>query len=112
MAMNQNAVEALKKYREEGHQRAPRKKVNHEVMTMERKPFLVEGLTPKLAIKIFCTQCFGYEGNPKKLCTSKYCPLFPFRGQTRVARSSDPKNNVGVDDAGEGGEEGDEDDNE
>lgn len=110
MAMNQNAVEALKKYREEGHQRAPRKKVNHEIMTMERKPVIVEGLTPKLAIKIFCTQCFGYEGNPKKLCTSKNCPLFPFRGQTRVARSLGPMQGNEVGDDGDDGEEGEDND--
>lgn len=88
--MNTNAVEALKKYREEGHARAPRKKTNHEVKTMEGKLLMVEGLTPKLAIKLFCTECFGYEGNPKKLCTSTHCALFPFRGQSRLARQSDP----------------------
>jgi len=103
--MNTNAVEALKKYREEGHTRAPRKKVNHTVMTMDNKPMVVERLTPKLAIKMFCTRCFCFEGNPKKVCSSPHCPLFPFRGQTRVARHSDPALNVP--DTGEDADEAD-----
>jgi len=38
-------------------------------------------LTPARAIKSFCTECFGFEGNPKE-CTSSSCPLFPFRGKS------------------------------
>jgi len=107
MAMNTAAVEALRKYRETGKPRKPRKKVNHMVMTMDNKPMMVEGLTPLLAIKMMCTRCFCFEGNPKKICTSLHCPLYPFRASSRVARHSDPALNVGSDDDEDGAEDDD-----
>lgn len=36
-----------------------------------------------LAIKLLCTECLGFEGNPKE-CTDVTCPLYPFRGKTRM----------------------------
>ena len=38
-------------------------------------------LTRGLAIKLHCTECMGFEENPTG-CTSKHCPLFPYRGKT------------------------------
>ena len=38
-------------------------------------------LTRKLAMSAMCTECMGFEGNPAD-CTSKFCPLFPFRVKT------------------------------
>jgi hypothetical protein len=38
----------------------------------------------KMAIKLFCTECLGYETHPKD-CTALLCPLFPFRGKTLLA---------------------------
>ena len=35
----------------------------------------------KLAIQLMCTECLGWESDPKG-CTSTMCPLFPFRGKT------------------------------
>lgn len=40
-----------------------------------------------LAIKLMCTECLGWSGNPKE-CTDRKCPLFPFRGKTLAAYSS------------------------
>lgn len=39
----------------------------------------------ELAIRLFCTQCLGWEGDPAE-CTAPLCPLFPFRGLTRKSR--------------------------
>jgi hypothetical protein len=35
----------------------------------------------KKAIQLLCTECLGWETNPKD-CTSPLCPVFPFRGKT------------------------------
>lgn len=42
-------------------------------------------LTRKLAMAAFCTECMGFEENPAA-CTSKLCPLHPFRAKTLVTR--------------------------
>lgn len=31
-----------------------------------------------------CTECMGFESDPKD-CTSKYCPVFPYKGRTLVS---------------------------
>jgi hypothetical protein len=38
-------------------------------------------LSPRQAIKAFCTECMGWEVNPVD-CAAELCPLFPFRGKT------------------------------
>lgn len=37
------------------------------------------------AVKVFCTECLGWSSPPSE-CTSKLCPLFPFRGKTLKTR--------------------------
>lgn len=91
--MNPKAAAALKAYRESGAART-RKRISHTVKTMENKDYVVEHYTKSLAIKLMCTRCFGFEGNPKALCTSVYCPLYPYRGITRTARSINEAENV------------------
>jgi len=39
--------------------------------------------TPGQAIKNFCWECFGFEGDPVKECASPLCPLFPARGRPK-----------------------------
>jgi hypothetical protein len=39
----------------------------------------------KLAIRLACTECLGWEDHPKD-CTSPLCPLFPFRGITLLSQ--------------------------
>lgn len=36
------------------------------------------------AIKLFCTECMGWDSHPKD-CTAPNCPLFPFRGKKQDA---------------------------
>lgn len=38
----------------------------------------------KLAIRLFCVECLGWAVNPAE-CTSKLCPLYPFRGNTTAS---------------------------
>jgi len=40
-------------------------------------------MTRKLAMSAFCTECLGFEINPKD-CTSKTCPMYPFRSRTEA----------------------------
>lgn len=40
------------------------------------------------AIKLFCTQCLGYENHPKD-CKVDTCPLYFYRGITRIGQISD-----------------------
>jgi hypothetical protein len=37
--------------------------------------------TPMSAIKHFCTECYGFEGNPRD-CPSVTCALWPHRGKS------------------------------
>lgn len=40
-------------------------------------------LTARKAIKLHCTQCMGYEGDPKE-CGIETCPLYLYRGKTLI----------------------------
>ncbi len=42
-------------------------------------------LTRKRAILLKCTECLGWEENPRD-CTGTLCPLYPYRGLTRASR--------------------------
>lgn len=42
-----------------------------------------------LAVRLFCTECLGWETDPKD-CTSPLCPLFPFRRRTQSSLKGDP----------------------
>jgi len=46
-------------------------------------------ITRNKAIKLFCTECMGWEGDIKE-CTSIHCPLYPYRGRS-LASTSDIK---------------------
>ena len=41
-------------------------------------------LTRGKAIKAMCTECMGWETNPKD-CMSILCPLYPYRGKIMLA---------------------------
>jgi len=47
----------------------------------------IEPYTRGQAIKLHCTECLGFEGDPKE-CTSKNCALFPYRKKTMFAYES------------------------
>lgn len=36
------------------------------------------------AIKLFCTECCGWETHPKD-CGQNLCPLYPFRGRSMLS---------------------------
>ena len=40
-------------------------------------------LTARIAIRHNCRMCMGYNSHEVKYCTSKNCPLFPFRNAGR-----------------------------
>ena len=54
---------------------------NIEVRTKAGTIKTVKNVNRKLAIKLMCTECMGWETNPEE-CTSKHCPLYSFRGRT------------------------------
>lgn len=57
--------------------------VKHKIIKKDRT--LKEmNLTRGIAIKIYCTECCGYEYNPKE-CDIKTCALWPFRGKSLAA---------------------------
>jgi len=37
------------------------------------------------AIKVFCTECLGWDGHAKTDCTAPNCPLYPYRGKSLAA---------------------------
>jgi hypothetical protein len=57
-----------------------RSTVNHTVLCSNGL-YLIARLTRKTAILAFCTECLGFEDHPDN-CTSRFCPLYPFRGKT------------------------------
>lgn len=56
--------------------------VNHTVRTADGR-YRELKLTRKLAIAVHCTECLGFETDPKD-CTSYNCPFFPYREGTRA----------------------------
>jgi len=57
--------------------------VTHQVKTPNNGLKTVQ-ITRGQAIKGFCTECMGFEGNPSD-CTAPTCFLYPFRGKTYLA---------------------------
>lgn len=62
--------------------------MKHTVKTKDygttKKVVDIDNYARARAIKAFCTECLGFEENPRD-CTAKTCPLYPFRGRTTVA---------------------------
>ena len=62
--------------------------MKHEVRTNNfhrtGKTVVIDGYARARAVKIFCTECLGFEDHPKD-CTANLCPLFPFRGKSTLA---------------------------
>lgn len=65
----------------------------HTVKTKDNSLAVIDKYTRGKAIKLFCTECFCWSGHPKD-CTSKTCPLYPYRGKSEKAYHSNltPKN--------------------
>lgn len=71
--------------------RRPRKKIIHSVRSKRGGLIEIDGLTRSKAIKVFCSECFQWEGNPIAECTDNHCPLFPYRGRTQAAYGTERK---------------------
>jgi len=54
----------------------------HTVRTKEQG-YITLSLSRARAIKLMCTECMGWETNPKE-CTDPHCPLFLYRGRTTL----------------------------
>jgi hypothetical protein len=60
--------------------------LTHTVRTESGIDLTIDNYTRSLAIKVFCTECMGWEGNVQK-CTSPKCALFPFRKNTKLTQT-------------------------
>ena len=52
--------------------------IKHEIRTDEGLE-IVEGLTARKAIRLFCSECNGYQPTLVKSCLETVCPLWPYR---------------------------------
>ena len=52
--------------------------IKHTVINKNFERIEVE-LTARKAIQLFCKECVGWVNRDVKNCTSKLCPLWPFR---------------------------------
>lgn len=63
-------------------------KLSHIVLCGDGKFKQIDNFSMPKAIKIKCTDCMGYECDPRKECTDKKCALYPFRGFYRDVLTS------------------------
>jgi len=61
--------------------------VSHIVRSRSGENIAINGMTRGKAIKLFCTECLGWESNPAD-CTAPLCPLFPYRGKTMASQGN------------------------
>ena len=52
--------------------------LSHAVRHAKGGTIVIEKYTRSKAIRVFCSECLGWDEDPKK-CTDPLCPLFPFR---------------------------------
>jgi hypothetical protein len=57
--------------------------VKHSNTHKDKTLVEIDSYTRGRAIKVFCTECEGWEGNVRD-CTAETCPLFPYRGRTTL----------------------------
>jgi hypothetical protein len=73
--------EGLERYRASGQVPKRRNRVEtHTIRTMTGTAEITD-YRALHAIRYFCTECLGWDGNAKTDCTDPLCPLFPFRGR-------------------------------
>jgi hypothetical protein len=81
--MTETQIEAMKAGRKAAAGKT-RKESGHTVRTADGGTIQIANLSRGRAIKLFCTECLGWETHPKD-CTATNCALFPFRGRTLAA---------------------------
>lgn len=57
-----------------------RSKKKHKINHRDGGFVEINHYTRSKAVKLYCTQCLGWESHPKD-CDIADCPLFPFRGK-------------------------------
>lgn len=55
----------------------------HTIRTRKGGTICIENYNKPKAIRAFCAECMGWESDPED-CTSTLCPLYPFRGNSRI----------------------------
>jgi hypothetical protein len=80
-------LDGLARWKREGGKRAPSKPTAAIYHSMKKRTggLVSLKLTPMLAIRCMCTECLGWEDDPED-CTSKECPLYPYRKKTTKTR--------------------------
>jgi hypothetical protein len=63
---------------------AGRGQKTHTVRTADGGTITLQNYRLSKAAKIMCTECVQFERAEVELCTSRMCPLFPFRRYTRA----------------------------
>lgn len=63
--------------------------VKHTVRTADGGLTTIEPYPRGLSIKVMCSECLGWEGNPKAECASPLCPLYPYRRRTLRTQKGD-----------------------
>jgi hypothetical protein len=52
--------------------------IRHEIRTDDGMQ-IIEDLTARKAIKLFCSECMGFSPKSVRFCEVNDCPLWPFR---------------------------------
>jgi hypothetical protein len=59
--------------------------ISHSVRCRTGGTVEIGSYTRGKAIRLFCTECMGFQGSLVKDCTDPLCPLYPFRKATQAA---------------------------
>jgi len=57
--------------------------MEHSVRHKQGGKVTIDNYSRAMAIRLQCTECMGWESDPKG-CTANICPLFPFRGISKL----------------------------
>ena len=52
--------------------------IRHEIRVEDGKK-IIEKLTARKAVQLFCSECMGFSPKSVKFCEVDDCPLWPFR---------------------------------
>lgn len=59
-------------------------KITHAIRHKDGRALIINGLGKAKAIAAMCTECMGWQTNPRS-CTGYTCPLFPYRRKLNLA---------------------------
>lgn len=58
----------------------------HTIRSRDGKTVTIKNYHRSRAIKLFCSECLGWENNPVETCSSPLCPIYPFRGRSLLSQ--------------------------